>query len=194
MAMFSSFRLNRGMYVLRKKVTRMKKVKFSDNICKAKTMGIIWDASNPDEFAVLSRFHQKMQDRNIDLRVIGFYPGKELPDRITAIRYLTCLKQQDLNWFYRPVSPEAEKFINMQFNILIDLNFRNEFPLEYLSTLSNAGFKVGPFNNTYKHNPFDLMLEVNTKTNLEDYLNQVIHYLEMINTGKQMTNEIILNK
>jgi hypothetical protein len=195
MAMFRNFRLNKGRSVLRKRVSRMKKrVTFRENISRAKTMGIVWDASNPDDFVVLSRFHQKMNERKIDLKIIGYYPGKELPDRITAIRYLTCIKQQDLNYFFRPVSKEADHFIKTPFDILIDLNFKNIFPLEYISSLSNAGFKVGVFKNNYLCNPFDLMMEVRIKTDLEDYLNQVIHYLEMINTGRTRTNELILNK
>ena len=183
MALFRNFRLKRGRAILRKKFARTRRKTFKNNIANAKTMVLVWDATRHDDFAVLSRFHQKMLDRNIDLRIIGYYPGKELPDRITAIRYLTCLKQQDLNVFYRPVSNEAEQFIKTSFDFLIDINFRNIFPLEYISTLSVAGFKVGIFNNTYTHNPFDLMMEIRSTTDIEEYLNQVIHYLEMINTG-----------
>ena len=194
MTMFRNFRLYRGRSALRKRFSRIKRTKFRDNISKARTMGIVWDAARPDEFAVLSRFHQKMNERNIDLRIAGYYPGKELPDRITAIRYLNCFKEQDLNYFYRPISPEADQFIRTPFDILIDLNFRNLFPLEYISTLSHAGFKVGVFKNDYVNNPFDLMMETGNETDLEEYLKQVIHYLEMINTVRPRTNELILSK
>ena len=33
------------------------------------------------------------------------------------------------------------------------------------------------------NSPFDLMMELKKPVNVEDYLNQVIHYLEMINSG-----------
>lgn len=194
MAMFRNLRLRRGRIALRKKFSRTRRTKFRDNISNAKTMGIVWDAERSDEFAALSRFHQKMHERNIELKIIGYYPGKELPDRITAIRYLNCFKEQDLNYFYRPVSREADQFIKTRFDILIDLNFRNRFPLEYISTMSNAGFKVGIFNNGYISNPFDLMMETGDKTDLDEYLKQVVHYLEMINTPRPKTNELILSK
>jgi len=189
MAMFRNLRLNIGRAILRKKFRRMKRITFRSNISNAKSMGMVWDATKPDNFAVLSRFHQKMLERNIDLQIIGYYPGKELPDRITAIRYLICLKQQDLNYFYKPVSSEAEQFLSKSFDILIDLNFKKVFPLEYITSLSNAGFKVGIYSNDYQDNPFDLMMEVGVTTDIEEYLNQVIHYLEMINTGKSKTTE-----
>ena len=73
MALFRNFRLKRGMSVLRRKVSRMRKVKFRDNIRKAKTMGIVWDAARPDEFVILSRFHQKMAERKQGGTVFYFY-------------------------------------------------------------------------------------------------------------------------
>jgi hypothetical protein len=91
---------------------------------------------------------------------MGYYPGKEIPDKITAIRYLTCLKPQDLNFFYRPVSSEASAFMNTQFDILFDTNFKNLFPLQYISCLSAAGMKVGIFENGYDQSPFDFMIEM----------------------------------
>jgi hypothetical protein len=189
MEMFKNFRLNRGKSVLMKKLARTKRVKFKGNINNAKTIGIVWDASNTSEFAILSAFYQKMHERNIDVRIIGFFPGKELPDKLTAVRYLTCLKTQDINFFYRPTSSEAKAFINTRFDILIDINFRHLFQLKYLSSLSLAGFKVGIFENGYEDSPFDLMIDINKNREIENYLTQVVVYLEMINTGTSTINK-----
>jgi hypothetical protein len=184
MEMFKNYRLSRGRTILTKKIARVRRSRFRGNIYSAKKMGIVWDATNSDEFQVLSQFHQKMQDRNIDLNIIGYYPGKELPDKITAIRYLICIKNQDINFTYRPVSSEANNFINTPFDILIDANFNNAFPLEYISALSRAGLKVGIFDNGNERSSFDIMIDVNKNRDLNNYLNQVVHYLEMINTGQ----------
>jgi hypothetical protein len=182
MEMFRNFRLSRGKLMLQKKMARHKRVRFKGNISSAKKMGIVWDASNPDEFGVLTQFHQKMSERNIDVHILGYYPGKEIPDRITAIRYLTCLKQPDLNFFYRPVSAESTRFINTPFDILFDTNFRKLFPLEYISCLSVAGFKVGIFENGYGKSPFDFMIEMKPG-DLNGFLTEAVRYLEMINTN-----------
>lgn len=180
MEMFRNFRLSRGKLMLQKKLLRHRRTKFTGNIKNAKKIGIVWDASNPDEFSVLAQFHQKMSERNIDVQILGYYPGTEIPDRITAIRYLTCLKQPDLNFFYRPVSEEAARFISTPYDILFDTNFRNSFPLQYISCLSAAGLKVGIFKNGYDHSPFDLMIEMKAG-DLNGFLSQAMYYLEMIN-------------
>jgi hypothetical protein len=183
MEMFKNIRLNRGKSILKKKMSRMKRSKFRGNISNAKSIGLVWDASNPDEFVILSQFHQKMNERNIEVKILGYFPGKNLPDRFTAIRYLTCLKNQDINVFYLPVSAEANSFINTGFDILIDVNFKQVFPLQYLSSLSMAGFKVGIFENGSENPQYDLMMEINKNTDINTYLTQAVHYLEMINTG-----------
>lgn len=184
MEMFKNIRLNRGKTILRKKMARMKRIRFKGNITNAKTIGLVWDASNPEDLAHLSQFYQKMAERNIDVRIIGYYPGKDLPDRLTAIRYLTCLKKEDINFTYRPVSEEANSFIKTRFDILIDVNFKDVFPLRYISYLSMAGFKVGIFDNGSANSPFDLMMEFNKTTDINNYLTQVVYYLEMINSGQ----------
>jgi len=189
MEMFKNIRLNRGKAILRKKMAKQKRKKFKENISSAKTIGMVWDATIPDDFTVLSQFHQKMADKNIDVKILGYFPGKNLPDKLTAIRYLTCLKKEDISFTYRPVSHEGNAFINTRFDILIDINFNDLFPLRYISYLSVAGFKVGIFDSTSVNSPYDLMMEFNKSTDINTYLVQVIHYLEMINTGINIKGE-----
>jgi len=189
MEMFKNFRLNRGKAILRKKMEKIKRKKFMGNINDAKSIGLVWDAANPDDFASLTQFHQKMAERNIEVSILGYFPGKYLPDKLTAIRYLKCLKREDINFTYRPVSREADTFINTPFDILIDINFKDVFPLRYISYLSLAGFKVGIFDTRDEDRPYDLMIEFKQNTDINNYLIQVIYYLEMINTKSNKQGE-----
>lgn len=189
MEMFKDTRLNIGKSILRKKMARMKRTRFNGNISNAKTIGLVWDASNPEELPTLSHFYQKMAEKNINVKIIGYFPGKYLPDKLTAIRYLTCLKKDEINITYRPVSHEASTFINTRFDILIDINFKDLFPLRYISYLSMAGFKVGIFGTGSENSPYDLMMEFDKSTDINTYLTQAIYYLEMINSGSNKKEE-----
>jgi hypothetical protein len=122
-----------------------------------------------------------MHEKGIEVTILGYYDGKELPDRYTAIRYLTCLRRDELNSFYVPVSREAEMFIARDFDILIDLNFKNQFSLHCISALSKAAFKVGLVGTD---SVFDLMMDMKNPQDIGTYLGHVIHYLEMINSGE----------
>jgi hypothetical protein len=189
MELFSNIRLKIGKAMLTKEMARVIRKVYYSNINLVKSIGIIWDSAKLEDFAILSSFHQKMHDRNIEVTILGYFPGKRLPDQYTAIRYLSFIRREEMNFFYVPVSSETNTFINNRFEILIDINFKKLFPLQYISSLSNAGFKVGLFDSATRDTPFDLLMEIKNPVNVENYLDQIINYLEMINSGKVRTVE-----
>lgn len=182
MELFRRIRSKTGALLLAGELKKLNRQRSFPGLNNVKTAGVVWDASRPEEFPVLTRFYQKMHERNIEVHILGFFPGKNLPDRYTAIRYLTCLKQQDIDLFYRPRSSEAVSFINCRYDVLIDINFNKLFPLKYITSLSVAGFKAGLTDEDPGTSPFDLMIELNKPAGIDDYLNQVMYYLEMISS------------
>jgi len=68
------------------------------------------------------------------------------------------------------------------FDILIDMNFDHMFPLVYITTMSAAGFKVGLFGSENDSETFDLMMEIKKPVQADHYLDQIVHYLEKINS------------
>jgi len=184
MELFREFRLKMGNSILARKLEKARrKVSYTD-ISRIKSIGVVWDASNTGEFAILSGFHQKMNERGISLTILGYYPEKELPNQYTALRFLTCMRKKEVSYFYLPLSSEADKFINTKFDILIDINFDKVLPLVYVSSLSTANFKVGLFDKDSGDSVFDLMMELRKPVKVDEYLTNVIHYLEMIKSGK----------
>lgn len=183
MELFAETRHKIANLILSKKTARIKRRVHYSNIKNIRKIGIVWDASKSEDFNSLSKFHQRMHERNIDVKIIGYYAGDELPDRLTAIRFLSCIRKKELSFFYKPVSEESDAFINTNFDVLIDVNFDKKFPLYYISSLSTASFKVGLFDSENNTSIFDLMMELKKPVHVENYLDQVVHYLEMINSG-----------
>ncbi len=183
MEFLKEIRLKIGMAKLKKKLSVSKRKITYTNFEAVKSIGIVWDASATDDFAGLSRFHQKMMERKIDVKILGFYNGNSLPDRYTAIRYLSCFKNDELNFFYIPISAETNSFLKYSFDVLIDINFKKIFPLQYITSLSKSGFKVGIFDTDTTDSPFDLMIELKKTVAIDEYLKHIVDYLEMINSG-----------
>jgi hypothetical protein len=183
MELFKNIRLKIGTGLLENKIAKTDRKPHYSNIHQVKHIGLVWDASKTDEFICLSRFFQKMAELKTDVRILGYFPGNNLPNQYTAVRYLSIVKREELNIFYHPVSSETNAFITNHFDVLIDLNFRKLLPLQYISSLSKAKLKVGLFEAETKNTPFDLMMDLKSPVNIEEYLNHVLHYLEMINSG-----------
>jgi len=182
MEFLRNLRVRAGTSKLSGKLARIvRKVSFL-NFYHIKSIGIVWDASNPGDFALLTRFHQKMAEQNKEVKILGYFPGKEFPDKYTAIRYFTCIKREEVNFFYYPVHPDTESFIKTKFDVLIDINLGNHYPLFYITSLSQAGLKVGLTGLKPEASPFDLMISLKNPVSIEKYLDQVVYYLDMINS------------
>jgi hypothetical protein len=182
MELFRNLRLNIGNKILRIRVSKRSRDRKFKNFREVKSIGVVWNASKQDEFQVLSRFNQKMQEIDVDVKILGYYHGKHLPDQYTALRYLTCIRNEETNLFYIPDSTDVKSFIGNKFDILIDINFENIFTLKYITLLSKATFKIGLFETEGNNSAFDLMMEMKKPVKVEEYLRQVIQYLEMINS------------
>ncbi len=182
MVLFRKLRINAGNRMLKRRASKMQRKRRFINIADAKSIGILWDIENVEDLSPISDFILQMSERGIKTEILGFYGGKELPDKLTAIRYLNCLKREDYSYLYIPKAKEAEQFLTSRFDILIEICFRDIFPLRYVSTLSESKVRIGPgFNGDEirKHN--DILIETGKDHNVREYLRQVVIYLEMIN-------------
>jgi hypothetical protein len=180
MELFMRLRLRAGKALMTGKLAKIRRKPYYTDFSSIKSIGIVWDASKPEDFQALTKFCQKMSALRIESEILGYFQGKKLPDQYTAIRFLTCLKRQDLDFLYRPVPSVAGKFISKEFDVLVDLNFGKIFPLEYITSLSCARFKVGVPGPKPESSPYDLMISRVNAAGIEPYLEQVIFYLEMI--------------
>ena len=124
MELFKNIRIKTGDAILRNKIAGMKRKISYSNIDQVRTIAIVWDATMTEEFSFLSKFYQKMNENKVDVKILGYYPGNNLPNQYTAIRYLSVIKKEELNFFYHPVSNEFNNFIKKRFDVLIDLNFK----------------------------------------------------------------------
>lgn len=182
MELFKGIRLLTGRIILGQRLKRTRRHKKFNNLRHSHKIGISWDGSNPDDFDAITAFYQEMLKRNIQVDIVCYYPRKVLPDQYTAIRYLTCIKRTDLNFFYIPGSDDVNEFINTPYEILIDINTNNLFPVKFITVLSRAEFKVGTENSAYRDR-LDMTINISKQNDPAYYLEQVKYYLEMINTG-----------
>lgn len=182
MELFRNLRIRAGKSMLSGKMAKSTRKPHYINFYNIKSIGIVWDASKPEDFIKLSRFHQKMSEQNKEVKIFGFFPGKVLPDQYVGVKYLTCLKTREIDFFFRPAAPETRSFIKTHFDILIDINFKKQFPLVYVTSLSEAGLKVGLADTDPGSSPFDLMISLKNHVSIDSYLDQILYYLEMINS------------
>ena len=95
MELFKNIRLKIGKAILSKKVSQNKEksslFKYSARSKTLELYGMLQDLMNLHAY---QSFIKKCMRRNIDVKILGYFPGKNLPDQYTAIRYLTCIRKR----------------------------------------------------------------------------------------------------
>lgn len=114
-----------------------------------------------------------------DVVSMGFFDVKESPDFLGNKVGFQHFTRNDLNWYKKPAGKEVQHFMNIDFDILIDLSQNEWLPLRFVLAASKAKFKVGRYS---KDNEafYDLMIELPQEVKMSTYIKQINHYLDLM--------------
>ncbi|MFP4060519.1 MAG: DUF6913 domain-containing protein [Bacteroidota bacterium] len=166
-------------YILKKACKQEIRSRSVSNLYDAKTIGILFDATSKDDFGKVKKLLNSLTEKGLKIFIIGFVNSKEVPDVYLIRKGFNFFCRKDLNWYGKPVVPFVDEFIKKEFDILINLDLNNTYPLHYIECLSKAHFKAGRmFPGNEDH---DIMIDINLEPTLDFLISQIIHYLAEIN-------------
>lgn len=177
--MFSNFKSKIGHSKLNKRLKTVTRKKMVYNLVSARKIGLIIYLTNENDFNRALDFASFLTKLNLSVDILGYFPGKEIPQSYLLRKSINVFCKKDLNWYYKPMQPFIDEFAAKEFDILIDLSMEEIFPLKWAATLSRAKFKVG--NLSYYGNPNDLIINIKPSDNLDYLISQIKHYLNLIN-------------
>jgi hypothetical protein len=85
------------------------------------------------------------------------------------------ITRSDLNWYLRPVK-NARKFVEDDFDLLIDLSGGNELPLAFVLKASKAQMKVG-WSSSLSAPSCDLVFDMRGNHSPDAFIQELIRYL-----------------
>ena len=157
------------------KKRRAKKSKQLVNLEKAKSIGILFDATDLDQRKTVLHYADTLRKKRKQVRLLGFFDNKLKDNNFTFWHF----NKKNIDWAFRPKGKDIEDFIDQPFDLMINLNPESKYYSEYISALSNASFKVGPFTeNTFC---YDLMIDTSKRTNLNHFIDQMEGLLKKTN-------------
>ncbi len=166
------FSLNRE----QKKLTRNVK---SFSLENASSIGVIYNATNRNDAETIKKFIQYLKEERKEVLSLGFIDSKDSSDIVKPHLNYVFFDRRNLSKQLIPNGSDVVNFMNTSFSILIDLNLKENFPIEYITSLSNAKFKVGA-NEGYRDLACDLTIDIKQNRSLEYFIIQLKHYLKMI--------------
>ena len=145
------------------------------NLTDAKTIGIIYDSTAPDNDIIIAKFAEMLRNKGKAVEVIAYVDDKKIDHKADV----NIFNRKAVNWYSVPIDERVDAFCNKNFDLLICAMTSENKPLEYMAYVSKAKYRVGPFAEN-KTRFYDLMIQIDGKRDLNYLLQQMVHFLENI--------------
>ncbi len=154
------------------------------NLHKAKTIGILFDATQQSSFEIVKEMVKDLTTRENSIEVLGYVDSKQMIDQYLYRKGFEFFTRNQLNWYYKPMPGVIDAFIKKPFDILIDLSLDNPFPIKYIMTCSQAKFKAGRFSKDNEY--LDLMIDIEKEN---EAMKDIRQELEKDNAKNKSSNK-----
>lgn len=170
-------------WLLRKAHRQLKRVKKLRGYKEAQTFGIMYDASSEEDYRQITLLVRDLQQDHKKVKTLGYVMHKKMPDYCFPKLTFEFCKASDFSWKQHPASRNVKEFIAHKYDVLIDFTPTEFAHIKYLAAISDSTMKVGAYEEKYL-DVFDLLLQMDHQSSLEEKIKQTIHYLKMINNDQ----------
>ena len=160
---------------IEKKLAGLNPKRILTNLRNAKTVGIIYDSTNPDNDIIITKFAEHLRTEGKTVDILGFVDDKKIDHKADVLIFNT----KNLNWTRTPDDERVEKFSDKNFDLLFAAFTSESFPLEYIARTSKAKWRLGIFDEK-KTDYYDMMINMSGKNELQHFLEQSTHFLNKI--------------
>jgi len=167
-----------------RKVVREKKI---CNLTNAEKIGVIYYLPEEGTYNKITSYVKKLQEMGKSVKALGYVENKGLTGYFLPKLSYDFLYPTGLSWNYKPISSPAKDFMDTDFDILIDLSVDDMLPLLFITGLSKAKFKTG-MQSKGREGYLDLMINLEDEGKLDDLIEQIDHYLSIINIENENSN------
>ncbi len=168
-----------GKWVFQRELRINKRTKEVCNLSSAKSIGVLYDATNEEGIKSIQPFISYFFNLKKDVKALGYVNSKDLSYyHVPKLQYDFFYKK-DLNWYYKPQNYLIDNFVKKEYDILINLCDSSVIPIKYLVASSIAHFKIGIYQENYEI--YDLMISLKEDKSLEKLMEEIKHYINLIN-------------
>lgn len=153
------------------------------NIALARKVAIVYvvedEAAHNHVRNYVKRLKEELGIGNV--MALGYSDQKVMPHYLHAKLNFDAICQKDLNWYRIPQGNTVQNFMAEEYEIIIDLTLEDRLPIQYILAKSRARFKVGRWSESNKR-ILDMMIDMAGSRSLPQLIQQVHHYLLMVNS------------
>ena len=167
---------------LRKELSNISREKGVVNLVDARSIGVLYNIHNEESYNQILSFLKTLKADQRTVIAMGFYNDKKLPTYLNQSVYNSIIYLKDLNWYLKPVNQYVTNFYKEKFDICLNISLEDHYPLHYMMAHSDSKLRVGKYSVTYQ-DYYDLMIKPDEGTSQQDFIENMMHYLKLINQG-----------
>jgi hypothetical protein len=169
-----------GRWLLQKEAKKSVKAMHIPHFGELHEIGIIYNADIKENEEQINKVAHFLREQGKKVWTMGFVNAKTLPHTKTFHISSEYFWKEKLSFFNLPQTEKLGNFITHKFDLMMNLYFEEELPLQALSTYCNASFSMGAqLRDALTYN--DSVIDTSENHNIEYLASQMIHYLKVIN-------------
>lgn len=162
-------------YMLERKINQNPILRQPGDFQSSESIGILFDANDMATRKIVLEYAEGLKKHNKKVELLAFYKSKKQENNF-PFKHFT---QKQLNFLRQPDGAIVKDFMFEPFDILINLFLNGHPALEYISALSAAHLRVGPY--TERTYCYDLMIDTANRGDLPGFIKQVEFLLNKVN-------------
>ena len=117
--MFEGIKQKIGNTALRKEILSSGRTRVPNkfNFEKIKTVGIVFDATNVEDFDIVKRYVVYLREHLKKVKVIGFFSAREIPALTYSKLEYDFFTTKEVNWLGKPSSVVVKNFIDEEYDL-----------------------------------------------------------------------------
>jgi hypothetical protein len=177
MNFFKATRIKIGTMLLKSGLKNRKREVAAVGLGRVSTLGIVFDASKENNQKQIKEFLKHLPT-DVHFSAIGFIPNHKIENNYISDKTWNFFSEKDCDFFMQPKIESIQQFCNKKMDLLLVLDTRYHFPIEWISSMSLAKFKAGK-SGDYNES-LDFMIDL-PEHSLENLLKELKHYLGQLN-------------
>lgn len=180
MNFFNEWKRRRHQQSLIEKVRRLNVMRDPVSFEEAQTVGVLFDATKAQDRNVVREYVRQLEEQGKKAIVFAFLDEK-MPDNNLPYKHFS---RKDLDWLKRPKDDAIQGFTRQPFDFLINLYTVEKPELSYVSALSQAHLRIGPY--TDHTHSYDLMIETSGEKDLRFFIRQIEYFLNRLTDNNEV--------
>ncbi|MBC7383304.1 MAG: hypothetical protein H7296_10000 [Bacteroidia bacterium] len=168
-----------GRFLLHKGISKNKNGRSLPSFEQLLDIGIVYNANEKNNEEKINLFANYLRGQGKKVFMLGYVDAKILPPSKKFHITSEYFWKEKLTKFNLPDAVKIGRFLETPFDLLMNIYYEDELPLQAISVYSRAKYRIGAkIPNALVYN--DTVIDTSTNKDLQNLASQMVHYLKVV--------------